>query len=82
MIKLNINLKNSNTELSLSNTQIEKITKILNDKSDNIKLLDESLLKQSKILKNKVTSLEFSRSEISKLKDLLLGYELRTKRIY
>jgi chemotaxis protein MotB len=76
-LKLDLNDKDKN--LQLSNEQIIKITKILEDEKNNIKLLDMRIKEQKISYDKMVQKLNFSNIELNKMKDLLLGYELKLK---
>lgn len=75
--KLQENLDDTNKTLNLSNEQIVKITKILEDRKDYIKLLDTRIQNQKIRYDNMVKELNFSNNQIEKMKKLLLGYELK-----
>ncbi|MEA1914614.1 MAG: OmpA family protein, partial [Campylobacterota bacterium] len=63
----------------LSAEQIVKMTTILEDKKNKIVLLDTEIEAQKNRIATKIEELSLNKEEIEKLKDLLLGYELRQK---
>jgi len=77
--KLNIDLNNTNNKLLLSTEQISKITKILEDKNNNIELLDKTIQEQAIQISKTHQKLNYTQDEIEKLKELLIGYELKQK---
>ncbi len=77
--KLNLNLQNENKKLLLSQEQIEKITAILEDKKNHIELLKKDAKEQKDLLATKLEEISLNKNEIEKLKQLLLGYELKEK---
>ena len=77
--KLNLNLQNENKKLLLSQEQIEKITAILEDKKNQIELLKKDAKEQKDLLATKLEEISLNKNEIEKLKQLLLGYELKEK---
>jgi chemotaxis protein MotB len=77
--QLNDQLNQKDIKLNLSLSQIEKITSILNDKQNNIELLDKRIKDQKDQIANSIEQLSLYKQDIEKLKDLLLGYELKTK---
>ncbi len=77
--KLNLNLENKDKKLLLSQEQIEKITAILEDKKNQIELLKKDSKEQKKLLATKLEEISLNKNEIEKLKQLLLGYELKEK---
>ena len=77
--KLNFSLNDKSNKLMLSSQQISKITKILEDKNNKIQLLNISIKEQKERIDKRNKDLSYSLDEIDKLKDLLLGYELKEK---
>lgn len=73
-------LNSKNKTLQLSKEKIAKITAILEDKENNIKLLNDNLLTQKDELLKRIDQVHFNISEIEKLKALLFGYELQDKK--
>lgn len=69
---LSLYLEDKSNQLKLSNEQIEKITAILEDKQNKLKLLNDELKAKQEII-------SLNAQEIEKLKQLLLGYELKEK---
>lgn len=77
--ELSKNLEKKNKDLQLSLEQIEKITAILEDKENNITLLNKTLETQKSNLSSKTELLSLNLEEMEKLKALLLGYEVKNK---
>ena len=77
--KLNQDLFKNNKELQLSKEQITKITKILEDKNNNITLLNKNIEDQKNQITSGIQNIKLNIEEIEKLKNLLLGYELKDK---
>lgn len=77
--ELNEKLNNKSNKLKLSNEQIEKITKILKDKENNIVLLEEQMEVSKKEIAKYIADIALNKQELSKLKQLLLDYELKQK---
>jgi len=77
--QLNKELDDKDKKLKLSQEQIEKITAILEDEQNNIVLLNKNIQEQKDQIANSIEQLALNKVEIEKLKDLLLGYELKTK---
>ena len=77
--KLNFNLSDKNKKLQLSNEQIVKITSILNDGRNEIKLLKKNLDDRNSIINTQLKEIDLDKTELAKLKQLLLGYELKEK---
>jgi len=76
---LNLNLSNKDKELQLSNEQIEKITAILEDNNNQITILKKDLEDEKDIITLQLEKLHLEKTELEKLKQLLLGYELKEK---
>ena len=79
--ELNVKLNDKDKKLKLSNEQIEKITKILNDTKNEITLLEKDLELSKKKIAKHIEEIALDKDEISKLKQLLMGYELREKEL-
>ncbi|WP_226896418.1 OmpA family protein [Poseidonibacter ostreae] len=77
--KLSKELETKNKNLELSIEQIEKITAILEDKENSIKLLNQNLEDEKNALLAKEEQINFNIEEIEKLKALLFDYELKEK---
>ncbi len=77
--QLNLDLNDKDKKLKLSQEQIQKITAILEDEQNNIVLLNKNIQEQKDQIANNIEQLSLSKIELEKLKDLLLGYELKDK---
>jgi chemotaxis protein MotB len=77
--KLGIQLDEKNKNLELSIEQIEKITAILEDKENSIKLLNKNLEDERTTILEKTKEINLNLEEMAKLKALLFDYELQVK---
>tara|TARA_B100001063_G_scaffold128264_1_gene119923 strand:+ start:14993 stop:16252 length:1260 start_codon:yes stop_codon:yes gene_type:complete len=77
--KLGTQLDEKNKNLELSIEQIEKITAILEDKENSIKLLNQNLEDEKNTILEKTKEINLNLEEMAKLKALLFDYELQVK---